>query len=482
MPSFPHAFRRYGLLCVLAVFTLSACLSQPDRTLSILYEQSAQYHKPDRNPVIVIPGILGSRLVDDESGRTVWGAFDNTSVDPSKRDDAQLLALPIADEIFLQRIRDQVRPDGVLDQVRLSFLGIPLDIRAYVGILSSLGVGGYRDPAFGSDVIDYGEGHFTCFQFAYDWRRDNVENAILLKAFIDEQKAEIYEEYKARYGIEKEDIKFDIVAHSMGGLLTRYFLRYGDQPLPVDGSAPVLNWAGADDIERVILIGTPNAGATESFEQLLNGYDPGKPVLPHYPGYLLGTFPSIYQLMPRERHQRVVYDDTARTPVENLYDAALWEKHKWGLLSDSKNAVRFLEDALPGINEDRERRELAQIFVTSALKQAERFHAALDIPADPPEGLDIFLVAGDTEKTLDLVGVDYETGKVNIRDKAPGDGTVTRSSALMDERIGAEWQPTLDSPIEWAGVNFIPADHIGLTSDRSFTNNMLFLLLEDERD
>ena len=482
MPSLPNIFRQYVLLSLIAVFGLSACLSQPDRTLSILYEQSAQYHKPDRNPVIVIPGILGSRLVDDASGRTVWGAFDNTSVDPSKRDDAQLLALPIADEIFLQRIRDEVRPDGVLDQVRLSFLGIPLDIRAYVGILSSLGVGGYRDPAFGAGVIDYGEGHFTCFQFAYDWRRDNVENAQLLKAFIDQKKIEIREEYKLRYGIEQEDIKFDIVAHSMGGLLTRYILRYGDQALPADGSAPVLNWAGTEDVERVILIGTPNAGASESFEQLLNGYDPGKPVLPHYPAYLLGTFPSIYQLMPRERHQRVVYDDTARTPVGNLYDVSLWEKFNWGLLADTKDARRFREDALPGINEDSERRELAQIFVSSALKQAERFHAALDVPASPPEGVDIFLVAGDTEKTLDLVGVDTETGKVNIRERVPGDGTVTRASALMDERIGAQWQPTLDSPIKWAGVNFIPADHIGLTSDRSFTNNMLYLLLEDDRE
>lgn len=465
----------------LALAMLAGCISQPDRTLSVLYEQSAQYHKPDRNPVIVIPGILGSRLVDDASGKTVWGAFNNTSVNPARRDDAQLLALPIADEIFLQRIRDDVRPDGVLDQVRLSFLGIPLDIRAYVGILSSLGVGGYRDPAF-SAGLDYGDEHFTCFQFAYDWRRDNVENAQLLKAFIDEQKEIVREEYKRRYGVDKDDIKFDIVAHSMGGLLTRYFLRYGDQALPSDGSAPVLTWAGAEDVERVILIGTPNAGAAESFEQLLNGYDPGKPVLPHYPEHILGTFPSIYQLLPRPRHDRLIWDDEAETPLEDVYDAALWSKYNWGLLADTRGAERFLQDSLPGVNEAGERREIAQIFVQSALRQAKRFHAALDRPAVPPEGLDIFLVAGDTEKTADRVSIDTDTGRAHFENFSPGDGTVTRASALMDERIGAEWKPTLESPIDWAGVNFIPADHIGLTSDRSFTNNMLYLLLEDDRD
>ena len=57
-------------LVMTALFGLAACISQPDQTLRILYEQSAQYHKPDRNPVIVIPGILGTRLVDDASGRT----------------------------------------------------------------------------------------------------------------------------------------------------------------------------------------------------------------------------------------------------------------------------------------------------------------------------------------------------------------------------------------------------------------------------
>jgi hypothetical protein len=115
------------------------------------------------------------------------------------------------------------------------------------------------------------------------------------------------------------------------------------------------------------------------------------------------------------------------------------------------------------------------------LKRARQFHTALDIPAKPPEPLDIFLVAGDTEKTIDEVSVDRETGKVRVKTFAPGDGTVTRYSALMDERTGADWQPVLDSPIDWAGVNFIAADHIGLTSDRAFTNNMLFLLLEDDR-
>ena len=472
---------RFGMMLLALVLGLSACLSQPDRSLSILYERSAQYHKPDRNPVIVIPGILGTKLFDDESGRTVWGAFNNSSVDPRKRDDALLLGLPISADPDFDSLRDDVWPNGVLDQVRLSFLGIPLDIRAYVGILSSLGVGGYRDPAFGAG-LDYGDAHFTCFQFAYDWRRDNVENARLLKAFIDEQKAYIRQEYKTRFGIDKDDIKFDIVAHSMGGLLTRYYLRYGDQPLPEDGSLPELTWAGADDVERVILVGTPNAGANNAFLQLINGYDPGKPVLPHYPAHILGTFPSIYQLLPRPRHARIVWGDEAGTPVENFYQGTIWDRFNWGLTSGTEQAENYLEDALPQIDDPEERLQIARAFRNGALARAEQFHEALDVRAAPPEPLEIFLVAGDTERTVDEIAIDRATGKVKVKSYAPGDGTVARYSTLMDERVGGEWKPVLDSPVEWAGVNFIPANHIGLTSDRSFTNNMLYLLLEDDRD
>ena len=50
----------------------------------------------------------------------------------------------------------------------------------------------------------------------------------------------------------------------MGGLLTRYYLRYGSADSLVDGQPPALNWSGAKDIDRVILIGTPNNGSAKS--------------------------------------------------------------------------------------------------------------------------------------------------------------------------------------------------------------------------
>jgi len=155
---------------------LTACASPP-RSLNDIYVQSAQHHGPERNPVIVIPGILGSVLVEEATQRTVWGAFKRRTADPRTSDGVRLLALPIAADTPLDELRDGVVPDGVLDEVKLNLLGIPVAIRAYVGILNTLGVGGYTDEAIGLNGVDYGEGHFTCYQFDYDWRRDNVENA-----------------------------------------------------------------------------------------------------------------------------------------------------------------------------------------------------------------------------------------------------------------------------------------------------------------
>ena len=71
----------------------------------------------------------------------------------------------------------------------VSFGGYTLILNAYAYILGVLGVGGYRDEqqALMGDV-NWGDRHFTCFQFGYDWRRDIVESAQKLDTFIKEKK------------------------------------------------------------------------------------------------------------------------------------------------------------------------------------------------------------------------------------------------------------------------------------------------------
>jgi len=465
-----------GLFVVLGlVCGCESHLRPPD--LGGLYSRAAR-EQQDRNPVIVIPGILGSKLVDSESGRVVWGAFSKGYANPQTPDGARLVALPMREGAPLAELKDGVRPAGVLDRVRLDLFGLPVELQAYVNILATLGVGGYRDQLLGqSGAVDYGKLHFTCFQFDYDWRLDNVENARRLHDFIVEKREYCSQAFGKALGRPKTDMKFDIVAHSMGGLVTRYFLEYGDADLPADGSTPSPNWAGAEYVDRVVLIGTPNAGSVQAVNELVNGSDIG-PLIAPYPPVVLGTMPSVYQLMPRGRHGAVVAGPE-KTRIEDLCDVAVWERFGWGLASTHDDAE--LAALLPEVSDAAARQRIARDHLRKCLARAKAFHAALDVPAAPPPGLKMYLFAGDAVDTVAVGQVDPASGKFTIVERRPGDGTVLRSSALMDERVGREWSPTLVSPIQWAGVNFLFANHLELTKSPAFSDNVLYLLLEQPR-
>ena len=469
---------RFIVLSTTAV-SLSACITAQKQKVNVkkIYEQSAQYHLPDRNPIIVIPGILGSSLVDDESGKTVWGAFRAEYADPKTAEGARLVALPLEGQDHV----GNVQPDGVLESLKLNLAGVPVSVQLYAGILTTLGAGGYRDESLGLNAIDYGTDHFTCFQFDYDWRKDIAYNAAKFKEFVDEKRADVQYQYKKQYGIENAEVKFDIAAHSMGGLLMRYYLRYGGNPLPEDGAAPALTWAGAKDIERAILVAPPNAGSLEALEQLVEGFSAGGPLLPHYPPEILGTFPSIYQLLPRPRHKAIVWDEDETRPVEDIYDPALWQKYGWGLSGTDEKSAKVISQILPNVSDEDSRETLASSFQAKALRKAKQFQDAIDRPATPPEGLDLFLVAGDATDTPEIMSIDSETGEIEVLRTGVGDKTVLRSSALLDERMGGEWKPTVQSPISWTSVLFVPSEHRKITSDPVFEDNVLYWLLEDPR-
>ena len=464
---------RIGTLLVLgACLVGGGCATSPD--LRRIYSREAATEDLERNPVILIPGLLGSSLVDGE-GTMVWGVIGRPAMKPESARGALAIAVPFDEIAVTSEAPAVVHASGVLDSIRIRLLGVPMEIKAYANVLKSLGVfAGYRDESLGrSGAVDYGSDHYTCFQFPYDWRLDVPTNARRLHEFLEEKAAYVEEQDRVRFGRKRESVKFDVVAHSYGALVLRYYLRYGNRT--PDASSEVVaspTWEGAQRVERAILVAPPNAGSLKSLDSLLNGRRFGLFSYNYSPA-ILGTFPSLYATLPRTRHAALV--DADENAVD-LFDPEVWIAHSWGLADPRQDAE--LRKLLPGVASAAERRRIALRSLRNNLALAKRTQAELDLPSAPPPGLTIHLVGGAAEDTPSRASIRDEGGSPRVVAREPGDGTVTRVSALMDERQDGEWSRRIRSPIDWDSVLFVPSNHLGMTEDPTFTDNVLFTLLQ----
>lgn len=442
------------------------------RSDKILYSELAkrafQYEGPARNPVVVVPGLLGSRLKNNATGQMVWGNFTGSG---ASMNELCSLSYPMEKSKALRELQDSVEPAGIMDRANVQVMGFSFTLPGYDALLDNLRKAGYvDDPA----VLKERNCPQSLFTFAYDWRRDVSENAARLDLFIRAKRAELQKEYERIYGLKNYDVHFDVVGHSLGGLVSRYYLMYGNQVLDTDNKTlPRLNWAGNEFVDKLVIVGTPNDGYMDTFYEMVNGLElvPGAPV---YPSGVIASFPVYYQMLPGINGGKVYYPDSPGTALD-LFAASTWIDHNWGLADPAND--QYLQVLLPEIKTFEERRQIALEHLEKNLAKARQLRQALAVPCKAPASLDLYLFAADAFETTSAIEVDPLTNQIKIAAYASGDGKVAIASARFD-RVDPNFAlPFSESPIPWRAVTHVRAAHMGLLISPEFLSNARYDLL-----
>lgn len=470
----PHAFS----LSLLPLLLLSACTTETGSyqdskvygkaVYCDVMKKSFEYEGPGRNPVIVIHGLLGSKLEDTSNSENIWGNFSLSEMLMGNK--FAKLAHPMKHGVPLKKLVSSVKPSGLLDKSQIKVMGFSFDYEGYDILVRALKSSGYVPD---SEPLPPDRHFFSQFIFYYDWRRDISENAARLQEFIQDRRKYLQGKYRELYGLRDHNVKFDLVAHSMGGLVARYFMRYGSVPLPDDPEKiPPLTWEGARFIDKVVIIATPNAGYVDTLVELTEGLRL-TPAAPVYPKTIIGTFPSYYQMLPNAESNSVLLAGDGKTPVD-YFSLDTWIRYGWGLADPNQDD--WLKIILPDVKTPEERYWVALDHLDKCLKRAKQFKKSLQIPTVSPENVALYLIAGDALLTNDKVAVN-PNGSVTVAKRDAGDGKITAMSARHDLRTVENWLPFLVSPINWAAVYHFQGGHMGIMNSETFETNLRFILL-----
>lgn len=446
-----------------ATLALGGCAASGQPPLGPIYRPT--HSTVDQPPLIVIPGAFGSSLRERRTGREIWPGSDRRLLVSSYRN----LELDI-DPATLEPVAGDVEAYDIFREgLGRDFYGRVVDVLRSAG--------GYVPLAPGQAVPEGRRGYYL---YLYDWRLDNVTAVHGLHALVE----------SIRDANGDPRLKVDVLAHSNGGLLARYYTRYGTAELPDSGPFRPDN-AGAASIRRLLLVGTPNLGTLQPVLSLLRGEEMA---LRKVPQEVVATCAGATQLMPHPAMTWAV--DTDGAPFErSLFDVDTWRANEWALWDDqvASRAVSRHGGGAAG------RAYLATLraYFGKQLGRGRRFMESLTAPAGDGETT-AWVFGGDCEPTIarliceregqrwvarerieDIAhrkpGIDYETLMFE-----PGDEVVTRSSLLgrMTLNVAAPRNGLESMPL--AHAVFLCESHQQLTGNPSFQDNLLNALLSPD--
>jgi pimeloyl-ACP methyl ester carboxylesterase len=406
-----------GRAAVLAAFALIGLLVGCGQQVSRMAEVRQRPASSSRVPIVLVPGI--SR----ETARIMKGGSLTSFSALSLRTDGDALA-HLGDSRFPV---DGTSPAKLPVQLDRELRGT--DVRGFQRLIDRLiREEGYvrGDPEQPRDK-DYPENAqadredrtqvASLFVLYYDWRRDVTESACLV--------AERIARIRAATGAPQ----VLLVGNSLGGVVARYYLRYGGRDAMRDRNCPEtdaamaaeVNAPGAQWVNRAVLLAAPFHGSALAFRALLQDFR------------LLGivgvglrdavfTMPIAWELLPvadSDGRVALLAGDNGEQPVA-LYDAQTWVTRGW----------------LPEVGTDPERIR----YVGAMLARATALHRSLQDRNTAEDSVSRLAVGSECRPTLTRAVV--AEGKLKflsrdeiadphfIRTTAPGDGIVTAESAL----------------------------------------------------
>ena len=240
----------------------------------------------------ILPGITGTVLAKD--GKDIWGASKEALIQIAKSRGGVLQQLTLEEEDALKdreiiegaKAEDYAYGDGI------QAARIVNDAKILAGMVKILD--GYsktsklitdnfavvnseiNQKTFATVKGDiYNDDHppANFYHFPYDWRRDNRINGRILNSLIN-KRLKAWREHSGN-----PDAKVILMAHSMGGLISRYHLE-------------VLG--GWQDCKALFTFGTPYRGSLNSVDSLANGLKKAFVDLSE----VMRSLPAAYQLMP----------------------------------------------------------------------------------------------------------------------------------------------------------------------------------------
>lgn len=243
--------------------------------------------RAEQRPLIFVPGILGTEMYS--SGELEW-------INPYKLNH-QLGK--ITDLSLAYNGNDPLNPSWnihpgkiIREVVTADIYGKFIDFLRNKGYYSEITIHEQRDNIgrLRLRVTPLLDRNIRFYEFPYDWRKDLTQTANRLSDKVKTVKRET-----------GYDQVF-LVAHSMGGLVSRKFIKSG----------------GDSDVKMLFTMGTPYYGAAKAYNILKVGEDlSGKGLTdPESVRQVTQNIPAVYQLLPTEKYEKAVI-----TPVlDNYYD------------------------------------------------------------------------------------------------------------------------------------------------------------------